>query len=83
MPPLPTDLRRWTSADLEATRHEGISIDSQYGATLATGHATGTLTAAPVSTAEPFAEAVASWQGTAPGGTEIEVQVRARIDGRC
>ncbi len=82
MPALPASLLRWTVTDFMKAEREGAHIEPLNAARLLPGAPEGVLVSPPASPRESFVEAIASWQATAPEGTQIEVALRAELDGR-
>lgn len=82
MPIFPGSLLRWTTKELAAAERRNVLLDPRTGAYLAPDTREGVIVGPPAPTAQPFLEAIASWQAVAPAGTQIEIGLRAEIDGR-
>src|SRR5918998_4677842 len=82
MPIFPGSLLRWTTDKLAAAERRNVLLAPATGAYLAPATSEGVIVGPPTRTAQPFLEAIASWQASAPAGTQIEVGLRAEIDGR-
>lgn len=82
MPALPVSLLRWHATDFAHFERSGVAVDPAVGARLEPGLLAGTLSGPETPASSPFTEAIASWQARTPPGTEIEVLLRAEIDGR-
>ncbi len=82
MPVLPPSLLRWTAADFTQVDQEGVYADPTSGARLLPGAPEGVLVGERTSLPVEFMEAIASWQATAPAGTELEIALRVEIEGR-
>ena len=82
MPVLPPSLLRWTAVDFAKVDQEGIYADPTRGARLLPGAPEGVLVGDRTALPVVFTEAIASWQATAPAGTEIEIALRVEIGAR-
>jgi hypothetical protein len=80
MPTFPTALLRWTTTD--AVVDDERTLHSDGGLALRPDVSETTFTFPPQTAPQPFAEAVASWQGVAPAQTEMEVALRVMIGER-
>ena len=76
---LPPSLLRWQAGTGTVTM-EQTRLAEGRGVELAPGAVTGTMTSEPLSA--HLVQAVPSWQADAPGGTSLEVLLRAEIGGR-
>jgi hypothetical protein len=82
MPVLPSALLRWSAPDRTIAEQQGIHIEPIGGAQLLPEAPEGTLVAAPALVEQAFVEAIPSWQAEAPGGSTLEIYLRALVDGR-
>ncbi|HZG65318.1 MAG TPA: peptidase C39 family protein [Herpetosiphonaceae bacterium] len=81
MPPLPTSLVRWTVNDLVSGEFEGLALVRGVGMRLLPGAAEGVVVGPVTAVPSGFVEAIVSWQAQAPGSTQLEIGLRAEIDG--
>ncbi len=80
MPVFPTALLRWSIPDSVAVMDDALVSD--HVLSLRPGASGATILFAAQTAPQPFVEAIASWQCTAPSGTEIEVALRVNIGDR-